>query len=261
MKVIIEIVDYLLDKGVLEAEDREYLIKKDIYPKLNYEDFDYHFEYYDPPLDGINEELINESRIDEEILKLEQKLENKRPVVKKPNRRFKKKKLAPKHAKEKIVKETLSSIENISWRPPVTINTHERHLEVLINKFFFHERVIGSRKGVFTDVGLFWDWAYQKMESEPYQDKYWDYKKLQGETFSLDHNDFTKVFIIFSEEAISRMGRQKEKRTDDYIRPAAFFELLKIPEIVREGWSLKLQLRDGHQIRITDIEGRFVFER
>lgn len=259
MQVVFDIVNYLFEKGVLDSKDREYLIHKGYYP-IKYLDGCGCSQCCPDPFE-IDEEYVRQSKIEEQHHQLELELENKRPVTRKPKRRFKKKKLAPKHAKEKVVKEALSSIENISWRPPVTINTHERHLEVLINKFFFHEKVIGSRKGVFTDVGLFWDWAYHKMESEPYQDKYWDYKKLQGETFSLDHNDFIKVFIIFSEEAISRMGRQKEKRTDDYIRPAAFFELLEIPDIVREGWSLKLQLRDGHQVQITDKEGRFVFER
>lgn len=257
MQVIVEIVDYLFDKGVLDIKDREYLIHKGYYP----------IEYLDgcgcsqccPDPFEIDEEHVRQSNIEEQHHRLELELENKRPVTRKPKRRFKKKKLAPKHAKEKVVKETLSSIENISWRPPVTINTYERHLEVLINKFFFHERVIGSRKGVFTDIGLFWDWAYQKMEGELITSDY--IEMLEEKTFSADYNDLTKIFIIFSEEIISRMGREKDKRTDDYIRPAAFFELLEIPEIVRDRWSLKVQLRDGHQLKITDKEGRFVFER
>ncbi len=272
MKVIHEIIDYLLSKNIIDDEDREYLRAKGVYPKLNYDHFDSEPYYYPDAWYGIDDDLINKSNVDEEFFQMEQDLEKKRNVKRKPRKRIKKSKLDPNQ--KKIVEDALSTIKKISWRPPVIINTHEDGLVRLINNYAEDKNVANAGNYTFSDIGEFWEWAYS-----------W----IKWVCMLSDNNEILDTFSRFSEETIKLLSKKQNKRKSAYIRPAAYIELCCFPEldIVMASWELTRQfptyphhlsgkdshlfenadwrlaipLQDGRHICITDEEGKLILKK
>ncbi len=257
MKVIHEIIDYLLNSGFISQHEVEVLEKRGYYDKPRLYDDDIYYYYKYKRKDQLWDEFNSEENLREEkYLEIERQFEEKdRRRVKELNRSSKTKRKIRSDQKKGDI--NLFAKENeLWWQPPERIRITNR----ICSRVPEFKRY---KEYVFTNVSVFWDHLFKV--SAP----------VQGLTHSGDipktllrhksggiRSEWIQNFLENCDIVMEVLNEKNYKlKAKKHIHPKTYCKLIKSRKFESHGWSIFLIVDRSKSIQITNKHGAFTLKK
>ena len=255
MKVIHEIIDYLLQSGVISPHEVEVLEKKGYYdkPRSYYDDI---YDYYNNKPDFIDELHSEENIREEKFLEIERQFEEKdQRKFKEVNRSSKTKRKIRSDQKKGDIN-LLAKDSELWWQPPERIR--------ITNKIC--SRVPGLKRYkeyVYTNIAVFWDHLFKVSAPEHGLTHSGDIPKtLRRHKKGGIRTDWIQNFLNNCHIIMEVLNEKNYKlKTRKYIHPKAYCRLIESRKFETNGWSIFLKVDRNESIQITNRNGAFTLKK
>lgn len=255
MKVIHEIIDYLLQSGVISPHEVEVLEKKGYYDKPRYY-YDDIYDYYNNKHD-FRDELHSEENIREEkFLEIERQLEKKdRRKHKEISRSSKTKRKIRSDQKKGDINLFVKESE-LWWQPPERVRITNKICSMI-------PKLKSHKERVFTNYAVFWDHLFKVSAPQPGLTHSGDIPKtLRRHKKDGIRTDWIQKFFTNCDIILAILNEKHYKlKSNKYITPKAYCKLTESNKFKSNGWSLSLKVDGNKSIQITNRYGAFTIKQ
>lgn len=255
MKVVHEIIDYLLFNNFISIQDVEILEKKGFYSKPRY--YEDKYDYKRRIDEELWKEYNNKENIqEEEFVALEKKFSERDRRRLRQTRQGGKTKRRIRSDQKKGDINLFTKDTELWWQPPVRIRITNKICSRIPELKIYKERV-------FTNIATFWDCLFRVSaprvgltHSGNIAQTLKRHKK--GGIRAEWHKKFIDNSMIIMEILNEKDYKLKPRK---YIHPIAYCNLIESEKFESDGWSIFLKINRNKSIRVTNMDGAFTLKK